>query len=190
MKLFRWLGNVILVGIVAASISAATTYYVLNVYVREMLKPYEAVLPLPEMGISDFIGKLWTYSNPSNTRSTATAGTSIGSAPEPAKPTAAQQEDEAVAAWSQSGREAAREKDKIVISTQQFQEKREKLSGQDKSDVFTMLSTRLPEDALQRISTMLESGLTAGDLQEIEKIVQQYLKPEEYTKLMEIVNKY
>jgi hypothetical protein len=189
MKFFGWLGKMIVTAIVVASISAATTFYVMNVFVQEMLKPYEAVLPTKTMEFSEFVAKLWTGSNIVGQGGTPQQGKERAPQPDASKDATTPQDD-AVAAWSQTGTEEARSKEKVVISAEQFQKKREMLSEEDKVTIFSMLISQLPEQELQHISTKLEDGLTATELEEIEKIVGQYLKPEQVAKLMDIVNKY
>ena len=202
-KLFGWFGKAILIGIIAAAISAVTTFYVLNVYVQEIMKPVQEVLPIPSMQFSEFVAKLWNGSNivgqggtsQKGKESTTQARTQTQSQTQSqtqtneSASTQSPKDDDAVAAWAQSGSGAAREKDKVVMSEEQFLAKRNQLSEEDKANVFSLLS-RLPQEALLHISTMLEDGLTAAEIQEIEKIVEQYLKPDELAKLMEIVNKY
>lgn len=190
MKWFRWLGSLLIISLVAAGVSAASTYYVLTVYVQEMLKPYAAVLPTQPIHFSEFMAKLWPGSNIVGRGGTTQAGEEQPQ-PDPASPvTEPREEEDAVAVWSQTGNSATLDKDKVVMSAEQFLSKREKLSEEDKTSIFSMLASRLPEEALQQISTFLEDGLTAAELEQVEKIVEQYLPPEEFSKLMEIVNKY
>lgn len=188
MKLIGWIGKMIITAMVVAAISAATTLYVMNVYVEEMLKPYGAAIPSKRMDFAEFVANLWNGSNIVSQGGTAQQGKERMPQPDAGK--VALPEDDAVAAWSQFGAGEAGAKEKVVISAEQFQATREKLSEEDKVTVFTMLISQLPEEELQHISTKLEDGLTAAELKEIEEIIGQYLLPEQMDKLMEIVNKY
>lgn len=190
MKWIGWLLKTIVTGIIVAGLTAAATLYVLNAYVQEMLKPYEAILPTKPIVFSEFVAKMWSGSNKVSGGGNPQAGKERTPQPDTNKPVTQPQQDDAVAVWSQTGNSDAREKEKVVMSAEQFQAKREKLSEQDKTSVFTLLISKLPEEELQLISTKLEDGLTASELKEIEKIVEQYLQPQELAKLMEIVNKY
>ncbi|MBD2860694.1 hypothetical protein [Paenibacillus oceani] len=203
MKFFGWLGKVLVAAVVAASISVVTTFYVVQHYVQELMKPFQAVLPEKQLGLSEFVAKLWTESNivgqggtqqdreenaPKFQTGTSTSpdtstktGTGTGTTPPP---------DDAVAVWSRSGSKEASQKDKVVMSAEQFQTKREKLSEEDKTTVFSLLISRLPQEELQQLSAMMEDGITSAELAEIEKIVENYLKPDEFEKLIGIVNKY
>lgn len=203
MKFFGWLGKVLVAAVVAACISVVTTFYVVQHYVQELIKPFQAVLPEKQLGLSEFVAKLWTESNivgqggtqqdreenaPKPHTDTGTSpdtstktGTGTGTTPPP---------DDAVAVWSRSGSKEASQKDKVVMSAEQFQTKREKLSEEDKTTVFSLLISRLPQEELQQLSAMMEDGITSAELAEIEKIVENYLKPDEFEKLIGIVNKY
>jgi hypothetical protein len=203
MKFFGWLGKVLVAAVVAACISVVTTFYVVQHYVQELIKPFQAVLPEKQLGLSEFVAKLWTESNivgqggtqqdreenaPKPQTDTSTSpdtstktGTGTGTTPPP---------DDAVAVWSRSGSKEASQKDKVVMSAEQFQTKREKLSEEDKTTVFSLLISRLPQEELQQLSAMMEDGITSAELAEIEKIVENYLKPDEFEKLIGIVNKY
>jgi len=203
MKFFGWLGKVLVAAVVAACISVVTTFYVVQHYVQELIKPFQAVLPEKQLGLSEFVAKLWTESNivgqggtqqdreenaPKPHTDTSTSpdtstktGTGTGTTPPP---------DDAVAVWSRSGSKEASQKDKVVMSAEQFQTKREKLSEEDKTTVFSLLISRLPQEELQQLSAMMEDGITSAELAEIEKIVENYLKPDEFEKLIGIVNKY
>lgn len=189
MKFFGWLVKVLAAAIMAACISVVTTFYVVQHYVQELIKPFQAVLPEKQLGLSEFVAKLWTESNIVGQGGTQqdreenapkpSAGT--GTTPPP---------DDAVAVWSRSGSKEASQKDKVVMSAEQFQTKREKLSEEDKKTVFSLLISRLPQEELQQMSTMIEDGITSAELSEIEKIVENYLKPDEFEKIIGIVNKY
>ncbi|TMV47994.1 hypothetical protein FE783_18685 [Paenibacillus mesophilus] len=189
MKFLSWLSKMIATVLLVAIVSAATTFYVMHAYVQQMLKSYEAVLPINQIDLTEFVANLWNGSNIVDQGGTPQKGKER--APQPDSSTGVTPpQDEAVAAWSQTGTEEGRGKDKVVISAEQFQKKREMLSEEDKVTVFSMLISQLPQDELQHISTKLEDGLTATELTEIEKIVERYLQPEQVAKLMDIVNKY
>lgn len=188
MKLFGWLCKMIAIAIVTAAISAVTTLYVMNIYMQEMLKPVQAIWPTKPMSLSDLAAKWGSGLNITGLPGAPLAEKEKTSQPERAKPESSQQGD-AVAAWSQNGAGETRGKEKVMISAEEFQKRREKLSEEDKATVFSILISQLPQEELQHISTKLEDGLTATELDEIEKTAAKYLQPEQFAKLMEIVNK-
>ncbi|PYI52408.1 hypothetical protein [Paenibacillus flagellatus] len=190
MKLLGWFGKVLVTAALAACISAVTTFYLVNFYVQELLKPFQAVLPENKIELSEFVVKLWTQSNILGQRATPQAGKESVPQPDTGKTVTTPPQDDAVAAWSQTGTGEAAKKEKVVMSEEQFLTKRDKLSEEDKSAVFSMLVSRLPQEQVQHLSTMIEDGITSSELEEMKKIVEQYVQPDEYAKLMDIVNKY
>ncbi|NHN32251.1 hypothetical protein [Paenibacillus agricola] len=75
---------------------------------------------------------------------------------------------------------------KVVVSGEEFTKKKEQLSNDDKNQIFKLL-TRVPQAEIQHISLMMEDGITASELSSIEKLLQNYLKPEEYSQLLGMI---
>jgi hypothetical protein len=134
-----------------------------------------------------------------------TAGDSLGNAPgeRDIPQTGAktggksQQADDSAAlpVWSQSkaAEQRVREDDKekkVVISAEDFNRQREQLSEDDKSKVFSVLVTRLPQEEILKISEMVENGITGQELDQLQAMLTKYLPPEEYNELLDIINKY
>jgi hypothetical protein len=76
---------------------------------------------------------------------------------------------------------------KVVVSGEEFTKKKEQLSNEDKNQIFKLLLTRVPQTEIQHISSMMEDGITASELSEIEKILKNYLKPEEFSQLLGMI---
>jgi len=122
--------------------------------------------------------------NPANGSSPGTAGDAAKS-----RATSTAEPDDAVAAWSQVGQQQDKQK-KVVISAQDFLQKKDELSADDKTKIFSILSTRLPPEEIQKLSGFVEDGITEDELKQLESIVAKYVKPEEYQQLLDILNKY
>ncbi|WP_028550634.1 hypothetical protein [Paenibacillus sp. UNC451MF] len=88
---------------------------------------------------------------------------------------------------SNSGVSGVEDNKKIVVSGEEFTKKKEQLSNDEKNKIFNMLVTRVPQNEMQTISSLMEDGITAGELKQIEKILQQYLKPDEYAQLLAMI---
>jgi len=106
------------------------------------------------------------------------------------QPTSEAKPDDAVAAWSQLGQQQEDKQKKVVISAQDFLQKKGELSNEDKTKIFSILSTRLPPEEIQKISGFVEDGITEDELKQLESIVSKYVEPEEYQQLLDILNKY
>jgi hypothetical protein len=76
---------------------------------------------------------------------------------------------------------------KVVVSGEEFTKKKEQLSNEDKNQIFKLLLTRVPQAEIQQISRMMEDGITASELTGIEQLLQNYLKPEEYSQLLSMI---
>ncbi|MOA63055.1 hypothetical protein D3C78_1886510 [compost metagenome] len=64
------------------------------------------------------------------------------------------------------------------------------MSQADKDQIFSLLMLKLPQEALQSISFLMEEGLTEAELIQIQQLLAQYLDTEEYDSMMEILKKY
>lgn len=86
-----------------------------------------------------------------------------------------------------SGASASEDSKRIVMSGEDFAKKKDQLSNEDKNKIFNMLAARVPQTEMQTISRLMEDGITAAELKQIEQLLQKYLKPEEYTQLLGLI---
>jgi len=86
-----------------------------------------------------------------------------------------------------SGSEASDADRRVVVSGEDFTKKKEQLSNEDKNKIFNLLVSRIPQDEMQRISRLMEDGITASELKEIEQVLQKYLKQDEYNQLLGMI---
>lgn len=104
--------------------------------------------------------------------------------------------DDSVPVWKQTSSENKQkatktEKQKeLVLSAEDFTKKKDQITEKDKVKIFTLLATRLPQTEFQQISAYVEDGVTEQEWVDIQKIVEQYLKPEEYKELQDLLAKY
>ncbi|UQZ84521.1 hypothetical protein SK3146_03776 [Paenibacillus konkukensis] len=90
-------------------------------------------------------------------------------------------------AGSGAGSSAAEDSKRIVVSGEEFTKKKDQLSSADKNKIFNLLVSRVPQADMQTISGLMEDGITASELKEIEEILQKYLKPDEYAQLIAMI---
>ncbi|MDF2960348.1 MAG: hypothetical protein K0S39_2083 [Paenibacillus sp.] len=76
---------------------------------------------------------------------------------------------------------------KIVVSGEEFTKKKEQLSTDAKNKIFNLMVKRVPQTEMQNISKLIEAGITASELKEIEQLLQKHLKPEEYSQLLGLI---
>lgn len=80
-------------------------------------------------------------------------------------------------------------KDGVAMSTDQINASKSQMSQADRDQMFTLMK-KLPQDAWQRISTLMEDGLTNEESTEVNQLMAQYLNRDEYDKLEAIMSKY
>lgn len=78
----------------------------------------------------------------------------------------------------------------FALSTEQFVAMQDQLSTEDKSAIFTILFTKVPQHEFQHLSFILEEGITTEESLEIARILQQYLTEDELQELSSIIQKY
>lgn len=80
--------------------------------------------------------------------------------------------------------------EEFAMSTEQFVAMQDQLSTEDKSAIFTILFSKVPQHEFQQLSFILEEGITAEESLEIARILQQYLSEDELQELTDIIQKY
>jgi len=125
--------------------------------------------------------------NASSAPGSADSGTQPSASPDTAASAAA--EDDAVAVMGQVYDDEAQQRD-LVMSTETFAKKKEQLTSEDKMKIFSLVVAKLPQNEVQRLSVLLEDGITAEELKEVDQTLHRYLTDDEYKQLMEIIQKY
>ncbi|MBG9734403.1 spore coat protein [Paenibacillus alvei] len=77
------------------------------------------------------------------------------------------------------GREA------IIVPPESISKSKEELSKEKKDQIFATLMKKLPQEDWQRISTLMEGGLTSSEVIEVEQILAKHLNDEEYKEMRE-----
>ncbi|MEX2415516.1 MAG: hypothetical protein WD424_05180 [Paenibacillaceae bacterium] len=202
MRLLGWFSKLLISVLLISFLSVFTTAYIVDLYINRFLEQWNVADTLkPTVDAEDYVSKLinpsriWTQDDsPSptsiqedevlNEDHTATEEDDPGLPVfNPEQVTGMEQEDAQSPASSDL-------KDTVVMSAQEFNEKRKKLTNQDKSAIFAIVITKLPQKELQKMSLLLEDGITEEELGNLEDVMNAYLEQEEVTKLLAILNKY
>ncbi|WP_338553741.1 hypothetical protein [Paenibacillus sp. KS-LC4] len=77
-----------------------------------------------------------------------------------------------------------------AVTTDQLNQVKSQMSDTDKSELFGLLMTKLPQEAWQTISGYMENGLTDQELTALQQVISQHLSKEEYEQIMSILKKY
>ncbi len=96
---------------------------------------------------------------------------------------------EAVEVWSQV-EEQESVQDQIILSPEDFNQKKDQMSGEDKMRIFSLVMTKVPAEEIQKLSLYLEEGLTQEETQDIKSIIKAYLQEDDLNELVAILEKY
>ncbi|MHA7965000.1 hypothetical protein ACX93W_12725 [Paenibacillus sp. CAU 1782] len=216
LKGIAWLGKLVAGGLILSFLCIWTTGYIVTSYVESILKQYELPLEVPPMAVSGVWGKLWgseplLAGNDGETEAVGDTGLANGKDPlEEGKESGAQDpestgmpnaaevigemdQEDPVKAGSDIGHSSedpSIEGAETAVTTDEMLDVKDEMSQADKDQIFSLLMLKLPQEALQNISFLMEEGLTEGELIQIQQLLAQYLEPEEYDSMMEILKKY
>lgn len=214
MRMLGWISRLLLTTLLASTVSMLSTWTVIQLYVERVLEAYQLPGEL-DVKFTDFLAQAVSpWSGEAGTGKDAGLREEVNRMIEPDKRTVSDREQEqvvqgeaeddpqseagdepampdAVAVWG-SGitQEESQEQDRLFISAEQFNEKRNELTEDDKWTIFTLVMSKLPKEELQSISTFMENGVTEAEMKELLSIMETYLEESEMEKLLEIVNKY
>ncbi|RXZ83839.1 hypothetical protein EBB07_05535 [Paenibacillaceae bacterium] len=79
---------------------------------------------------------------------------------------------------------------KDALTTEELSDVKNQMDAEDRQKLFQLLVSKLPSEGWQRLSVLMEDGLTEEELREAEQIMAKHLSTEEYDQLMEILKKY
>lgn len=197
MSWLKWLAKVAGSAIVVSLITLVMTWYVVSLVVTNIFQQLQ--LPanmIPQVQFSDVLTGIFqkpqtertksnevkptenkpTESKPPLEQSTVPKGsTEVMASPVPGN-------DEAVEVWKQN-------EDQVVLDREALGKLKDGISTEDKMTIFNIISTKVPEDDIQKISILIENGVTAEGLEQIQEILQNRLEPQEYQELMGILAK-
>ncbi|SEC29918.1 hypothetical protein [Paenibacillus sp. GP183] len=217
MKLFGWLSKLLISTVLISTLSVLTAWYVVNLYVEEVIRQYQLPGLSKKIQLSDIAARLSDELNNNKSKnnhtassatvkgldaiqeSSASPGPSPSQTPKvnpanPAEATPDSAKPDSIAVSGQVKQQSDSSKTGIhkdlVMSKEEFAKKKDLLSSEDKMSIFSLVVTKLSQEEIQRFSTLLENGITADDLKEIDNILQNKLTKEEYQQLQKILGKY
>lgn len=81
-------------------------------------------------------------------------------------------------------------KEGVAITPEDLSRTKDAMNSTDKQKLFEVMMKKLPQDAWQQISAMMEGGITNTEMTTIQQIIAQYLDRAEYDQMVEIMKKY
>lgn len=104
---------------------------------------------------------------------------------------------DAMAVWSQQSSAGQTEQStggmadkKMIVSLENLQSTKDKISAEDKMKLFSLLVSKLPSEEVQSMSQLMEDGITQEELVRMDTIIQTHLTKEEYNQVLDILGKY
>ncbi|WP_051286767.1 hypothetical protein [Paenibacillus taiwanensis] len=105
-----------------------------------------------------------------------------------------QQPDGALPVWGAVSTEEANgqssqlgHQEEVVMSPEALTKNKDQLSAEAKNKVFTTLMKKLPQEEWQRISTLMEGGLTSSEMNEVEQILAKHLDDDQYKEMRQLL---
>ena len=130
------------------------------------------------------VGAVEAGTTPTSTPTT-TPTTTPSSTPSTEEEFEANEEDETLPVFGQSDALGS-----LVMTAEEFNEKRKKLTEEDKLEIFTIMMKKLPQSELQKMSELIEDGVTEDEVKEMEDVINAYLHQDDVARLLSILNKY
>jgi hypothetical protein len=192
MKFVNWLTRTIITAAIMSGISIATTWVMVNAYVQQITEQYGVAGAVQPIAITNVLSALTEggqkKAKPVSAEAQEDPVSGSPEAPEAADPSAKEYPvpDNALPVMG----EVETQHDDVYISMEDLNEKKESFTQEDRVEIFTMLITKLPPSEVRTISTLLEDGFRAEEMQEASAILKRHLTEEEYEKLIGILLKY
>lgn len=210
MKVVKRALGICLIVLLSSVLSMLTTAYVVNTYIQSVLASFEIKVDGPGPGLGGFVKSLTGMGGGAASKGTAktskdsgtetdsskvkteeekkNGGTSSGhtndktvdeNVPEDALPVMGQ------AAGSEQSSSA--QDQNLVMTPEAMNELKENLPADEKTNIFNILMTKLPQEEMIKISAALEGGLTESEVAELQGIIAKYVDADEYKALMKML---
>lgn len=198
MRLLNWLARALIMAVIVSCVSAATTFLMINAFIQQLSEQLGAGSLLTPLSITAlFESQQETIKPPageagSHERQSAT-NRPQDLLPEAEDPHSWEREavpENALPVMGQAEFESAGVQDELYISMEDLMKAKESLSDEERSQIFSMLITKVPPEEMQTISALLEDGLDLEEMNEASHILQKHLTEEEYETLQEILIKH
>jgi hypothetical protein len=206
MKIVKGAIVVCLIVVLASGLSVLTTAYVVNTYIQSVLTSFDIKLDSPAPGIGGFVKSLTGMGTKENSTSIADDSKNV----EPAA-TQKSKDNTGSSTPSKDSDKAVEEKapedalavmgeasnadeqstsgldQQLVMTPDDMGQLKDSLPADEKTNIFNILMTKLPQEEMQKISTAMEDGLTESEVKEIQEVISKYVNQDEYDLLMKML---
>lgn len=204
MKMIGWLSKLIITAILLSTMSVMTTIYIVDQYVKTVLERFQLTdVERPPLRIGGLLQQTSpSLGNEAKNEADAVEVTEKDTAaaqqqsqdrleqqrqqdPQAVLPSEEQNMTEATPVFGSSI-----QSNSLVMTPDEFNEKRKNLSDEDKMMIFSIMMNKLPQAELQKLSEWLEDGITEEELTQVEEVINAYLEQADIDKLLSILNRY
>jgi len=195
--------GVLLIAVLASSLSVLTTGLVVNAYIQSVLASFDIKLDSPISGITGMVNSITGMNNKNSPLGKTSDTGSVADTPQSkdGKDSSADKEKEAgenvledaLPVMGSAQEESAASgiggtlDQQLVMTPEEMSELKENLPSGEKVDIFNILMAKLPQDEMQKISTAMEDGLTQDEVEVIQESIAKYVDKEEYDILMKML---
>ncbi|WGU93355.1 spore coat protein [Paenibacillus dendritiformis] len=185
LRIIRLIAIIVTVSVLSGFITIATTAVVVDRYIQAALNTFQIPIERPSLTLTTMWGELFGgggKAQPDNSKETPQAPAAGKKASDPPQE---EPGDGALPVMGGISSAEAAERERVVISPDALSRNKEEIPPSDKELLFATLMKKLPQEEMQRLSTLMEDGLTAAELTEAEQILAKYLNDEEYGQMLD-----
>lgn len=186
IKLINWLTKTILATVLVTSISIATTWAIVNAYVGQVLGQLGVGAAVQPVKLADVFTALLSppaAGEPETAPTAAAPQADSWEAPDPVP------DDQALPVMGQALEQSSAQRDELVLSAEDLNTRKDQMTEKERTEIFSMLISKLPPEEMQKLSMLLEGGIREDEIQQASDILRRYLTEEEYEKLVSILLK-
>lgn len=205
MKIVKRALGVCLIVVLASGLSVLTTAYVVNTYIQSVLASFDIKVDGPGQGIGGFVKSLTgmgskgestdTVDSLKDADSSKTGGEQDTGGSQPSKnngETAGETvPEDALPVMGQAAGADEQSTDaldqELVMTPDAMSDLKNNLPADEKSNIFNILMTKLPQEEMQKISAAMEGGLTESEVKEMQQVIAKYVDTDEYDALMKML---
>ncbi|WII37608.1 spore coat protein [Paenibacillus thiaminolyticus] len=188
LRIFRLIAIIVTVSVLSGFITIATTAVVVDRYIQSALNTFQIPIERPSLTLTTMWGELFGgrgKGQPENSKQKPQTPQAPAAGKETSDPPKEEPGDGALPVMGGISSAEAAERERVVISPDALTRNKEEIPASGKEQLFAALMKKLPQEEMQRLSTLMEDGLTAAELTEAEQILAKYLNDEEYGQILE-----
>ncbi|BFH71661.1 hypothetical protein J27TS7_56550 [Paenibacillus dendritiformis] len=189
LRIIRLIAIIVTVSVLSGFITIATTAVVVDRYIQSALNTFQIPIERPALTLTSMWGELFgsggKAAQPDKSKLTPQSPQAPAAGKKASDPPKEEPGDGALPVMGGISSGDAAERERVVISPDALSRNKEEIPASNKEQLFATLMKKLPQEEMQRLSTLMEDGLTAAELTEAEQILAKYLNDEEYGQMLE-----